>query len=728
MKGVSHKSVASMPTVEKEVGRYLESVFPSRFFAGQEREEMIAWIGDHFPGWAEEARRQADRVLQEGIPSEPSSHRPEWKRLLKERVLTSGASSSFSRKPSSGEAGPFSSLADPLLILGKGAWYTGRADYAAQLLAHWDPSLFESRSWINRSQGALFQPWKGIWLLRFMVGIAPQEETEKAWHLLEAQASRLSRVDGRDTAEKGLFLLMMGVLFLECPEAHFWRSQGSNMLEREIFRRVGKDGVCRSKNLSDQVGLLYLYLQALLLVRRANPFTEKAERRIERMLEFLMAQRDHPLLTRPGSRPVFSLQRDETDALSKVLGIGAIVFDRADLKKGDDPFSEEAFFLTGPNGYSLHQRKGVSSAGGSAIFEEAGYAVLKSPSPAGKTLIFRSEEQAAPAVPQEEESPLPFSVVAPGRLFLKSPFIRLNSYSTEAASFTRSALSCSSRFLRSYRKNGEEKSPFDRSFLGDDFDYVEGSRPLIPETDQSLKQKRSILFIKPSYWVVHDIFSGQGAFDGELVFPFSAETKVEGNLSEGFHLTLPDSRAWMVPLGTHFKGIELRDSERERQLSIRNTGPLPVSLTTILYPETPEESFRHDFKLLYFPSPEGGTAFELLNSACTDTIVISPPSGKIALSSMVFEGESLFVRRDYLGEIVRVFALSARSCYWEGKLLFESARPTRFLELSYRGEVLEVRGDLSGPVSLYADGVEEVRVNGNKIYFTRDKDRLILHL
>lgn len=335
----------------------------------------------------------------------------------------------------------------------------------------------------------------------------------------------------------------------------------------------------------------------------------------------------------------------------------------------------------------------------------------------------------------DEESPLPFLVVAPGRLFLKSPFIRLDSHSVAAASL-------SSRFLGSYRKNGEEKNPFDRSVLGDDFDYVEGSRPLIPEQggtldviDHSLLQKRSILFIKPSYWVIHDIFSGQGEFDAEMVFPFSAETKVEGNLSEGFHLTLPDSRAWMVPLGTHLKGIEIREqggtldvSGRVRQLSIRNAGPLPVSLTTILYPETAEASFRHDFKLLYFPSADRGTAFELLNPACTDTIVISPPSGKIALSSMVFEGESLFVRRDYLGEIVRVFALSARSCYWEGKLLFESARPIRFLEFSYRGEVLDVRGEISGPISFYADGVEEVRVNGNRIYFTREKERLILHL
>ncbi len=283
-------------------------------------------------------------------------------------------------------------------------------------------------------------------------------------------------------------------------------------------------------------------------------------------------------------------------------------------------------------------------------------------------------------------------------------------------------------FSGGHRQAGNGKSPFDRFFLGDDFDYIEGNQLLATEGDRSLRQKRSIFFVKPSYWVVHDIFSGQGAFDAELIFPFSPETRLEGNLSEGFHLTLPGSRAWMVPLGTHLKGIEVQEKESEKRLLIRNEGLLPVSLTTVLYPETNEASSRHDFKLLYFPSADGGTAFELLNSTCTDTIMIAPPSGRIALSSMVFEGESLFVRRDYLGEISRVFALSARSCYWEGKLLFESARTIPFLEFSYRGEVLHVWGEISGPISLYADGVDEVRVNGKKIYFTRDKGRLILHL
>lgn len=715
MKGISSKSVASFPIGEKEAGPYLESVFLSRFFAvGQEREEAAAWIRLHFPEWAEAARRQADRLLREGVRLEPAGRR-EWKRLLKERAL-----SSFSRKPLSPDPDLISESFDQrLLLIGKGYWYTGRADFAEPLLGHCGPSLFESRAWAGRPNGTPFPPWKAIWLLRFMVGVASHEETERFWRLLVEQASRLSRDNGRETAEKGLFLLMMGMLFLESPEAPFWKSQGANMLERELFRRVGKDGVCRSKNLSDQVGLLYLYLQAILLTRRANVFTEKVERRVEKMLEFLTAHREHPILARRGSRPIFSLQRVEGEAVAKVLAIGAIVFERTDLKK-NTLFSEEAFFLTGPEGYLFHQEKGVPAEGGSMVFDEAGYAVLKDFSLGVKKLIFESEEPLSPSA-GESAGPLPFSVAAPGPLFLRSPEVRLHPGSLTASSL-------SSRLLGGRRRNGEGKSPFDRFFLGDDFDYVEGNQPLAPEVDRSLRQKRSVFFIKPSYWVVHDVFSGQGALDAEMVLPFSSEATVEGNLAEGFHLTLPDSRAWMVPLGTHLKGIELREADGEKHLSIRNAGSLPVSLTTVLYPKTGEESFRHDFKLLYFPSAEGGTAFELLNAACTDAILISPPSGKIALSSMVFEGEALFVRRDYLGEICRVFALSARSCYWEGKLLFESARPVRFLEFSYRGEVLHVWGEITGPLSLYADGVEEVRVNGNRIYFTRDRGRLILHL
>ncbi|HZR47514.1 MAG TPA: hypothetical protein VFA47_12455, partial [Candidatus Manganitrophaceae bacterium] len=572
MKGSNSKSVALFPVLEKEAGPYLESVFLSRFFAGREREEAIAWIGLHFPEWAEEARRQADRLLREGIRPEPPSGRQEWKRLLKERAL-----SSFSTRPLSRNPDLLSESFDQrLLVIGKGYWYTGRSDYIGPILGHRGPSLFETRRWGKEPNGPVFPPWKGVWLLRFMVGIASHEETGKLWQLLIEQAARLSRGNGRESAEKGLFLLMMGVLFIELPEAPFWKSEGTNMLERELFRRVGRDGVCRSKNLSDQVALLYIYLQAILLARRANGFTERVERRVEKMLEFLAAHREHPLLTRIGSRPPFSLQRAEGDAVAKVLGIGAVVFERNDLKKST-VFSEEAFFLTGREGYLFHEEKRAADEGGSVIFDEAGYAVLKGASLGVRKLIFESEEPFSPSL-EEGGGPLPFSIFAPGPLFPRSPELRLHSEALTPSSL-------SSRFLGGRRRNGEGRAPFDRFFLGDDFDYVEGGQPPAPEIDRSLRQKRSILFIKPSYWVVHDVFSGQGDFDAEVILPFAPEAKVEGNPAEGFHITLPSSRAWMVPLGTHLKGLELREPEGEKQLSIRNAGPLPVSLTTVLYPE-----------------------------------------------------------------------------------------------------------------------------------------------
>lgn len=305
-------------------------------------------------------------------------------------------------------------------------------------------------------------------------------------------------------------------------------------------------------------------------------------------------------------------------------------------------------------------------------------------------------------------------------LFFKESLIRIRREKAEGALRR-------SRLLRTaLSENGEPHSPRARTFFGEEIDYVEGEEP----TDRSFpacNQRRSVLFIKPDYWIIHDAFSGEGVVSVDWLLPFVPQAKVEGNLAEGFHITAPDGRLWLVAFGTHLEGVDVRVQPSEKQVVVRSAGRLPIASTALLYPERASSLGRHDFKSLYFPSIEGGSAFEVLTATHTDTFLFAPPRKRLALSHVRFEGERLFVRRDYLGEIARLFALSGRFCYWEGKRLFESAQPVPFLELSYRGEVLHVRGALSGPTSFYADGVEEVRVNGEKTYFTRDRERLILH-
>lgn len=309
---------------------------------------------------------------------------------------------------------------------------------------------------------------------------------------------------------------------------------------------------------------------------------------------------------------------------------------------------------------------------------------------------------------------------APGPRFFKNPLITIRREKDDEP------LRPGRPFQTAHFKNGASPLPGTRAFLGEEVDYVEREEP-VDRPSPACKQKRSVLFVKPDYSIIQDLFSGEGAVNIGWLHSFAPQARIEGNLAEGFHITAPDGRLWLVAFGTHMKGVEVRLQSTEKQLVVRSVGPLPISLTTLLYPDPASSLSRYDFKSLYFPSIEGGSAFEVLTATHTDTFLFAPARKRLALSNVRFEGERLFVRRDYAGEIARLFALSGRFCYWEGKTLFESAQPVPFLELSYRGEVLRVRGTLTGPISFYADGVEEVHVNGEKTYFTRDRDRLILH-
>lgn len=693
------KETAPLPVSAQETGHYIESAFLSRFFSeGMSREEAHEWIAAHFPTWPEEARRSADPFLSRTGEPERSSWRKWWRRSRR-AVRADG-------HPRPDLPAGVESPDQSLLFLARGYWYTGEEAYRRAFFAKANGLFPLSRSWASRRETGL-PLWKGVWLLRFTEGTAAAEEGMPFWQTLLAHAARESKK--RDATERGLFLLMMGTLFPEAPEARSWKSGGMTMLERELFRKVGRDGVCRSKSLFDQISLLQIYLQAILIGRRHDPFPERVEQRVERMLEFLSVQAQIPLLERGRPRSLFSFSAAESRVLEKTLGLGAIVFNRADWK-GRGCFSEEAFFLTGPAGYHFHEEEAAPSSGGSLLFEEAGYALLRSGMPDEKALIVRS----APPGAGPKEGSLTLSIAAPGRLFLNDPSIRIDREETKG--ILRAPLT----------KNGGFHSPWSRTFLGEEVDYVEGEQP-VDQSSPSCRQRRSVLFIKPDYWIVHDLFSGEGMVKADWLLPFVPQAKIEGNLADGFHVVAPDGRLWLAALGTHLKGVDARVERLEKQLIIRSAGPLPISLTTLLYPDRASSLNRYDFKSLYFPSIEGGSAFEVLTATHTDTFLFAPPRNRLALSNVRFEGEQLFVRRDYLGEISRVFALCARFCYWEGKRLFECAQPVPFLELSYRGEVLNVQGTLSGPISFYADGVEEVHVNGEKTYFTRDRDRLILH-
>jgi|GEM_PF-4863312 len=701
------KKIMPHPISTPEAAASIESAFLSRFFPGTlKRDEARAWIQTHFPAWPEEARRAADQILSQLAGAKESrSGGLLWKRWWRPRLSHPTLSNGNGHaQPVHPPAFHFEFPGQRLLPLARGYWYTGHDPYRHLLFAQAN-AIFSSRHSWRSSQIARLSLWKGVWLLRFTAEIAAPEEVTRLWQALLSYAARESKK--KETPDRGLFLFMMGALCTESSEGRTWSSRGSAMLEKELLRRVGRDGVCRSKLLSDQIDLLWIYLQAILIGRRHAPFPDHVEQRIEKMLALLSLQPQIPLLEPGRSQPLFSLNAVESRSLEKILGIGAIIFNRSEWKRLAGGFSEEAFFLTGPAGYQFYQEeeKTVPSPAGSLLFEEGGYALLRSRPSTENALLVRAVSY--------ESHPMTLSMVSPARLFVNDPSIHIRRSGAKGP--LRPALSM----------NGTP-SPWSGTFLGEEFDYVEGEQ-FIDRSSSKCKQKRSVLFIKPDYWIIHDLFSGDGKVNIDWQLPFMPQARIEGNLADGFHITTPDGRLWLMTLGTHLDGVDVQVQPSEKQVVVRSEGALPISLTTVLYPDRSSSPARHDFKSLYFPSVEGGSAFEIFTETHTDLFLFAPGGRRLSLSNVCFEGERLFVRKDYLGEIARVFALSGRACLWEGKRLFESQQPIPSLELSYRGEVLHVRGALSGRVSFYADGVEEVRVNGEKTYFTRDRDQLILH-
>jgi len=153
-------------------------------------------------------------------------------------------------------------------------------------------------------------------------------------------------------------LLHLGLLCPGINKADEWRSVGIKALVEEMDRQVHPDGVNFESSISYHRLVLELFTAGALLCR-ANGITLPARfwERLERMFEFVL------YATRPDGRiptvgdaddgRLFILSDygnwDRRD-FRYLLSIGAVLFDREDMKAHSGGFSEDAFWLLGPSG------------------------------------------------------------------------------------------------------------------------------------------------------------------------------------------------------------------------------------------------------------------------------------------------------------------------------------------------------------------------------------------
>ena len=181
-------------------------------------------------------------------------------------------------------------------------------------------------------------------------------------------------------------LVYLGLLFPEFKAAQIWRRVGLRGLSEEMSRQVHSDGVDYESSPSYHRLVLELFTSAGLLCRlNGVQLPQEFWKRMEDMYSFTL------YLTRPDGKvpQVGDADDGRLHILSDygrwdrtdhryLLSIGAALFSRADMKAAADTFSEEAFWLLGPDGgRTFDTLDGFDPILGSKAFQDAGFYVMR---------------------------------------------------------------------------------------------------------------------------------------------------------------------------------------------------------------------------------------------------------------------------------------------------------------------------------------------------------------
>jgi hypothetical protein len=150
----------------------------------------------------------------------------------------------------------------------------------------------------------------------------------------------------------------------------------------EIFGQTYADGGTREQAMGYHLFVLEFFLLAGLAARQQNQdFPMAYWQQLEKMFDFVSGFREGGQLPMIGDADDgYVLELGSNDRASDWLGIGAILFNRADFKAHTSGFSETACWLLGTNAFETYKKIDASAAPkqiASRAYPDSGYYLLQ---------------------------------------------------------------------------------------------------------------------------------------------------------------------------------------------------------------------------------------------------------------------------------------------------------------------------------------------------------------
>ena len=506
--------------------------------------------------------------------------------------------------------------------LGRAYWYTGDERYARKfrtLLLDWlakNPANVSQPNWSSVFEVAFrINTW--IWAYYFFhTSMGFDQETHLAFlkglltHGRYLDANLELHAQNNHLLLEAKSLAMLGLLFPEFKIAEKWRQRGLNILYEQIRAQVCADGVHGELSTHYHRVIAGELLELLVLLENNNvaPPSDITEL-FSRMIEFeLWVTKPNNLIPLLGD----SALKDVHLRFSALSG-GAVFLKRYDLKTVVPELDETNLWLLGPKRvkqYSDSSEEAICLR--SRAFPEGGYFIMRSGQGVETSYLnfdcgpfgYRLDPNHGHA------DALSFELYALGQTWLVDSGVYSTHLGWEWRRFFRGTRSHNtvivdnqdqSILLDSRRVYRPAQATLHQWTSNDQFDFVDGSHDGYERLTKPITHRRQIFFVKPEYWIIIDILTGQGQHCFDLHFHLMPDIDIQLDPESGsLHLANGASGLSIIPLATNELQTDIITGKTEPiqgwvsffsgeklaapTLRYRRQAMAPIQFCTVLYP------------------------------------------------------------------------------------------------------------------------------------------------
>ena len=441
----------------------------------------------------------------------------------------------------------------------------------------------------------------------------------------------------------------LGILLPECREAPIWLKTAVDRLTMELDRQVYPDGAQKELTSGYHQVARSNFVNLYKLARHNEvPLPDEYLQRLERMYAYNLKA-----MTPEGKLPPLN-DAGYTGVLSS-LEEGAELFGRADFR----------WAATGG-------LEGEAPDYTSVAFPYAGQYVMRSGWKLDdRYLLFESGPY---GIGHQHEDKLSLFVYGLGRVLLTEA----GTYSYDRSKYRRYVLGTwahntilvdgAQQHRRGLRETYETEEPLDNFWAhGQVFDAADGvyDNDYGPKRDIGVKHERTVVFVRPDYWVVVDRLQAKGAHTYDILWHLNndeAQQDPQSLAAWGADRDVANLMVTPAPTaGLSMAIVKGRDEPVLGFAPAKRKKPIPVldyqvkaqgplTLTWVL---TPHRDARPNIRVAVEDS-KAGTAVKIAHAAGVDFVHLAPRGQEqaVTLAGKQLRGQVAVVRTDTAGKVI----------------------------------------------------------------------------